>query len=85
MSRHVVAAVSEIAPGGRKLVTIKGRPIGVFNIDGEFFALLNRCPHQGGSLCDGHLTGLIEVSDARQVSILAPRRDHPLPMAWLGV
>jgi nitrite reductase/ring-hydroxylating ferredoxin subunit len=60
MSRHVVAGVGEIAPGGRKLVTIKGRPIGVFNLNGEFFALLNRCPHQGGSLCDGHLTGLIE-------------------------
>ena len=25
------------------------------------------------------------VSDARQVSILSPRRDHSLPLAWLGV
>jgi 3-phenylpropionate/trans-cinnamate dioxygenase ferredoxin subunit len=60
MSWHVVAAVGDIPPGGRKLVTVRGRPIAVFNLDGEFFGLLNRCPHQGGSLCEGVLTGLVE-------------------------
>ena len=58
-ARHVVARVRDIPPGGRKLVEVKGRPIVLFNLGGEFFALLNRCPHQGGSLCEGHLTGLI--------------------------
>ncbi len=59
MSRHVVAAARDIPPGGRRLVTVRGRPIAVFNIKGEFFALLNRCPHQGGSLCEGAITGLV--------------------------
>jgi 3-phenylpropionate/trans-cinnamate dioxygenase ferredoxin subunit len=59
MSKHVVASVEEIAPGGRKLVELEGRPIVIFNLKGEFFALLNRCPHQGGSLCHGKLTGLV--------------------------
>jgi 3-phenylpropionate/trans-cinnamate dioxygenase ferredoxin subunit len=59
MGRHVVARAREIPPGGRKLVEVKGRPIVLFNLGGEFFALLNRCPHQGGSLCDGRLTGLV--------------------------
>ena len=62
MSWHVVAAVSDIPPGGRKLVTVRGRPIAVFNLGGEFFGLLNRCPHQGGSLCEGALTGLVEAA-----------------------
>jgi len=31
----------------------------VFNLGGEFFALSNRCPHRGGSLCQGNLTGLV--------------------------
>jgi nitrite reductase/ring-hydroxylating ferredoxin subunit len=61
MTRHVVAPVSEIPPGGRKLVTVKGRPIAIFNIGGEFFGLLNRCPHQGGNLFAGRLTGLLEA------------------------
>ena len=59
MSKHVVATVDEIPPGGRKLVTVRGRPIAVFNLDGEFYGLFNRCPHQGGPMCEGILTGLI--------------------------
>ncbi len=43
--KHVVAAVDEIPPGGRKLVQADGRAIVVFNLSGEFFALSNRCPH----------------------------------------
>jgi nitrite reductase/ring-hydroxylating ferredoxin subunit len=49
----VVARADEIAPGERKLVTIGGRSIGVFNLGGEYYALRNRCPHQGGPLCEG--------------------------------
>jgi nitrite reductase/ring-hydroxylating ferredoxin subunit len=56
--RTVVAAVAEIPPGGRKIVTVRGREIGVFNLGGEFFALSNYCPHQGGKLCLGRQVGL---------------------------
>ena len=59
MPGYVVAAVDEIPPGERKIVEIAGRPIGVFNVGGEFFALLNRCPHQGGPLCLGRLSGFL--------------------------
>lgn len=48
-----VARADEIPPGERKIVEIGGRSIGVFNIDGEYFALRNRCPHQGAPLCAG--------------------------------
>lgn len=53
MSRHVVARVDEIAPGACKIVTVKGREIGIFRLNDEFFALINRCPHQGAQLCKG--------------------------------
>ena len=42
---------------------MNGRAVVVFNLAGEFFALNNRCPHKGGSLCDGVTTGLIESSE----------------------
>jgi nitrite reductase/ring-hydroxylating ferredoxin subunit len=61
--KHVVAAVSEIPPGRRKLVEADGRAIVVFNLGGEFFALSNRCPHRGGSLCQGRLTGLVHSDE----------------------
>lgn len=59
MSKHIIAPVTELPPGSRKLVTVKGRPIAVFNLGGEFFGLLNRCPHQGGDLCEGLVTAVI--------------------------
>ena len=62
MGKHVVAPVDAIPPGGRRLVDVGGRAIVVFNVGGEFFALNNRCPHRGGSLCHGKVTGLIESS-----------------------
>ena len=61
--RHVVAAVGEIPPGGRKLVEVAGgRRVVVFNLGGEFFALADRCPHQGGSLAAGCITGRVSSS-----------------------
>ncbi|MFC7397204.1 Rieske (2Fe-2S) protein [Chelatococcus sp. GCM10030263] len=60
MKKFVVATTKEIPPGARKLVHVKGRPIAVFNIKGEYFGLFDRCPHLGGSLCRGKLTGLVQ-------------------------
>src|SRR6202161_2191305 len=50
MSKHVVATVSEIPPGQRKLVTVRGRSIAVFNLDGEFYGFFNWVPPYGGAL-----------------------------------
>ena len=57
--KYVVGTVEEIPPGGRKIVEVGGRSIGVFNLQGEFFAVLNRCPHQGGPLCRGNTLGFL--------------------------
>jgi nitrite reductase/ring-hydroxylating ferredoxin subunit len=62
MPRHVVAKASEVPPGSRKLVHVDGRDIVIFNIKGELFALSNRCPHKGGNLAKGKLTGLVQSS-----------------------
>ena len=54
----VVGLADEIPPGTRRIVSVRGvGSIGVFNVRGEFFALKNVCPHQGGPLCLGRLTG----------------------------
>lgn len=60
--RHVVAAVDEIPDGERKIVQVGPRSIGVFNVGGEYFALRNRCPHQGGPLCEGALWAPVEAT-----------------------
>ena len=53
MAKHVVATVDEIAPGTCKIVAVAGREIGIFNVHNEFYALINRCPHEGAALCRG--------------------------------
>jgi 3-phenylpropionate/trans-cinnamate dioxygenase ferredoxin subunit len=82
MSKHVVAALDELPPGSRKLVTVKGRAIVVFNIAGELFALVDRCPHRGGSLCEGKLTGLVESSEPGRYRF--SRRGEILRCPWHG-
>jgi nitrite reductase/ring-hydroxylating ferredoxin subunit len=62
VARHVVGTVEEIPPGRRLIVEIAGRSIGIFNVAGEFFALRNRCPHQGGPLCEGRTSGFVSSS-----------------------
>ncbi|HVZ09585.1 Rieske (2Fe-2S) protein [Rhodopila sp.] len=53
MPRHVVAKVEEIPAGTCKIVTVRGREIGIFNVNETFYGLINRCPHQGAPLCEG--------------------------------
>ena len=61
--KHVIAKAGDLTPGQRLLVNIDNIPIGVFNIHGEYYALINRCSHQGGPLCRGQLVGLIMPSE----------------------
>ncbi len=53
--RYIVAKVSDIAEGERLIVEAGGREIGIYRVSGVFHALLNRCPHLGGPLCEGHV------------------------------
>jgi 3-phenylpropionate/trans-cinnamate dioxygenase ferredoxin subunit len=82
MAKHVVATADELPPNSRKLVTVKGRAIAIFNVEGELFALTNRCPHRGGSLCDGKLTGLVESDEPGHYSY--SRAGEILRCPWHG-
>ncbi|SCK37539.1 3-phenylpropionate/trans-cinnamate dioxygenase ferredoxin subunit [Variovorax sp. HW608] len=59
MREILVARTEDLPPGGRKLAFIDGRSLVVFNIDGEFHAIDNECPHQGASVASGKLEGRI--------------------------
>lgn len=63
MTQVVIAKIWEIPPGSRKIVVpFRGRAgIGVFNVNGDLYALRNICPHKRGPLCTGELTGRINA------------------------
>ena len=50
-----VAKVSDLAPGEKMLVEYEGMPVGLFNIEGEFYAIHDVCTHDGGPLVEGDL------------------------------
>jgi len=52
-----VADVSDIAPGGVRIVKIDRKTIAVFNVDGILYAIDNTCLHRGGPLGEGKLEG----------------------------
>ncbi len=44
-----------------RAVNIGGREIAIFNLGDRFLAVSNRCPHKGGPLADGVVSGDIVV------------------------
>ena len=52
-----VARCEWIPPREGRSVRIGEREIAVFNLGDRFHATDNDCPHQGGPLCDGIVTG----------------------------
>ena len=52
---HRVAASDELPSGRVKTVTAGTLSMALTNIDGEFHAMDNRCPHQGGPLGEGSI------------------------------
>ena len=48
-----ICSVSELPPGGMKLVEWEDLEIGIFNCNGEILAIEDRCSHDNGDLVDG--------------------------------
>ena len=61
---HVVATVDEIPSGTHKLVPIGRHGVGVYNVNGTFYAIANYCPHEGGPLCSGRARGRTIVDES---------------------
>jgi nitrite reductase (NADH) small subunit len=74
--RYVVGAVHDFPLGSSRIVypdEVKSG-IGVFNVDGQFYALKNTCPHMGGPLCRGRVRG---------TSMAEMTADGRLEMRWV--
>ncbi|MCB1112140.1 MAG: Rieske 2Fe-2S domain-containing protein [Chlamydiales bacterium] len=53
-----IAATEDIPEGKSLVVNIPdGREIAIFHINGQFYALNNCCPHEGGPLGEGDVEG----------------------------
>ena len=64
----MVCASADVAEGGRLVVDVGDRTIGVFRVKNKLYAYENTCPHQGGPVCQGAvLPRVVErLSDAKE-------------------
>jgi len=54
-----VTTIRDIPVGQGKLVMAHGKPMALFNVDGQFYAINQICPHMGGPLSEGALKGTV--------------------------
>ena len=70
-----VARCNEIPRREGRAVEINGRKIAIFNLPQGFMAVANSCPHRGGPLADGMVSGTLVVCPlhAKKIDLLSGR------------
>ena len=53
MPEYEVCRLEELPPGTVRIVQAAAITVGVYNCDGELYALEDRCTHDDGPLCEG--------------------------------
>jgi nitrite reductase (NADH) small subunit len=66
LTKRWVVCKADLAPGERRIVQIDGKSVGIFNVNGTYYALHNRCPHMAGPLCAGPVTGTTRPTDSME-------------------
>ncbi|WP_240340310.1 Rieske (2Fe-2S) protein [Nocardioides sp. SYSU D00038] len=61
-----VGTVDEVRRDGCRVVEIDGRSVGIISVGEEFYAINDRCPHMGASMCTGSLSGTMVASDPHE-------------------
>ncbi len=64
LTRVLVCEAVDLPPGTRTLLEHGRHQVAVFNVDGRLYAVRNRCPHRGGPLCHGRISGTRVPSDS---------------------
>jgi nitrite reductase/ring-hydroxylating ferredoxin subunit len=60
MTEVLVGELSEFAEGGHRVLRVDRLEVGIFRQAGRLFAYENRCPHDGGPVCQGKVIPRVE-------------------------
>lgn len=83
--KYEVAQLDEIPAGTHKVVKVKNRELGIFNIDGALYALPNLCPHQMGPLCTGKVSGTLEKDQTTNWQLNWKKEGEIVTCPWHGL
>ena len=56
-----ITTTDSIPPQEGRSVTVGGKELAIFNLGDRFATIENQCPHKGGPLCDGIVSGTAVV------------------------
>jgi nitrite reductase (NADH) small subunit len=62
-----VGAADDVRREGCRVVSVHGRPVGVISVGDAFYAIADRCPHMGASMCMGSLGGTLLPSAPQEL------------------
>ena len=77
-----VGSVDEVRRDGCRVVDVDGRPVGVISVGEEFFAISDKCPHMGASMCTGSLSGTFVAADPHEY--VYGKDDRVIRCPWHG-
>jgi nitrite reductase (NADH) small subunit len=77
-----VGTVDDVRRDGCRVVDVAGRPVGVISVGEEFYAVGDRCPHMGASMCTGSLGGTFVPSEPHE--LVYGMTDRVLRCPWHG-
>lgn len=72
-----LAKVGDVSPGEAKVFEVKGKPIALVNVNGEYYAIDDVCTHDSGPLADGEVIGY-EIECPRHGARFDIRSGKPL-------
>ena len=81
-----VAPVDELPPNSVKIVNAGSITVGVYNLNGEFYAIEDRCSHDDGPLAEGDFDAEAGVAICpRHGSEFDVRTGRPHSRSWYSV
>ncbi len=87
MAEVYIGREDEFADRDRKVVAEGDLEIGVFLVDGAFYAYENRCVHRGGPVCQGRILNRVEevlAEDKTSLGLKWSDQDVHIVCPWHG-
>jgi nitrite reductase (NADH) small subunit len=77
-----VGSADDVRREGCRVLTVEGRQVGVISVGDDFFAVTDRCPHMGASMCTGSLSGTFLPSEPHR--LVYGRHERVIRCPWHG-
>jgi nitrite reductase (NADH) small subunit len=79
---HRIGDVDDVRRDGCRVVDANGRRVGVICVGDDFYAVFDRCPHMGASMCAGSVSGTFVGAAPHELRY--DKHDRVIRCPWHG-